>query len=507
MSTPTSTHAAKLSIPHLSAPNPHATLPNTRKPNLLLLTHRLPYPPDRGDRIRSYNLLKHLSKHFQVSLASYTEEPPTPDQENNLRKLTRRLAICPLTKSQKYARAARSLLTKSPITTSVFYDPKLAQQIIHWHTEVRFDAVITFCSGMVQHARDIVGTKGKVGNLEIAHAPHASRGAGHTFQHPTPIHLLDLVDVDSIKWANFARQSSLIKRCIYKRESKLLRQIELGQHDNIDALTVVSPAELETYQQLKQNHIATSPTHNSITATHMSGFHSKGLRAFSVTNGVDLDFFKPTPDPGPNNFNIAFTGVLDYKPNIDAVIWFATQVMPTLRSRIPQASFTVIGKRPTQAVLDLHEYQNTQVLGEVPDIRPHLQSAAVIVAPLKIAPGVQNKILEAMATQRTVVCTPAAAKGIDAMIGRDLHTAKTAMEYVDLIQRLLTYPEERIAISKSARHCVEQTYDWSAVLTPLTHFLLRNLRTNSVKPIHLPKSSRPLTQPTTSSQNSNTLAA
>ncbi|QDU32027.1 hypothetical protein KS4_00550 [Poriferisphaera corsica] len=435
------------------------------RPNVLMLTHRVPYPPDRGDRIRSYHLLKELSRHFNVSLASFTEEDVTVEQKTKLDRLTRRFAIQRLNRNQKYFRAGMSLLKGKPITTSVFYDANLAKQLRQWHTEVRFDAVVTFCSGMVQHARDIVG-----GRLQAGCNIH---GGG--------LHLLDLVDVDSVKWANLARQSSFLKRIIFQRESKLLREVELGLHDRIDVLSVVSKAELEVYEQIREHHCSVSPSVDSVVASHLHGFDQKGLRAFAVTNGVDLDYFKARFDKGAACYNIVFVGVLDYQPNIEAVQWFATQVMPRIRDRVPDAKFIVVGKRPAEAVRVLDGYMGTKVVGEVPDVRPHVYDAAVVVAPLKIAPGVQNKVLEAMAMQRVVVCSPEAAKGIDAMVGRDLLTADTVAQYADTITGLLRNPAAREAISQAARYRVEIGYDWHAVLNPLSQYLMRSVRPKAKK--------------------------
>ena len=200
----------------------------SRRPTrrVLLLTHRVPYPPDRGDRIRSYHLLKLLSRHFDVALACTTQEPVAAEHRHVLSQLTSRLAIRGLNPILSKARGAAALATGQPITPSLFYDPLLARQIVRWHEDKPFDAVLTFCTGMLRYGR-----------LLTHPAYRSARFAG-----ARPINVLDLVDVDSMKWAAYAKHTAGPMKWVYRTEATRLARVEAGLQDRFDAITVISGA-------------------------------------------------------------------------------------------------------------------------------------------------------------------------------------------------------------------------------------------------------------------------
>ena len=340
----------------------------TALPRVLMLTHRLPYPPDRGDRIRSYHLLKMLSEHADVSLASLTQEDVSDEQLTVLSSLTTDLAIEPVRGLPSKFRALGAVLRRRAITPAMFYEKRLADTITQWHAAQPFDAVLTFCSGMVRYSRLVPGAR----------------------------QLIDLVDVDSVKWDSYAMNTLPPRRWVYQHEATYLRKIEAGVYDKFDALTVVSEREYKTYQ-------------------HYVGSNPK-LRV--VGNGVDMDFFSPLPD-ATGSKKILFVGVLNYRPNIDAVRWFAQNVMPLVREKMADATFEIVGRHPTAEVMDLAKLPGAgvNVIGPVDDVRTHMADAGIVVAPLRIARGVQNKVLEAMACKRVVICSPQAAEGVQAMDG------------------------------------------------------------------------------------------
>ncbi len=397
-------------------------------PRVLMLTHRVPYPPDRGDRIRSYHLLKLLAEHAEVSLATLADEPVNLDTNRVLHGLTRQLAIVPLSRWAGRCRAAGAILRGRAVTPEYHYDRKLAATITAWQTEQPFDAVLTFCSGMVRYTRLI---------------PHASamnqKGAKH---------VMDLVDVDSVKWAGYAMNSLPPRRWIYTHESRQLRKIESGVHDCFDAMTVVSDREYKTYR----HHVGENP------------------RLSVVGNGVDLQYFKPLADAASQT--ILFTGVMNYRPNIEGAAWFAREVMPLIHQTMPNAVFKIVGRDPVRQVCDLNTIPGVEVVGSVPDMRPYLAEAGVVVAPLRIARGVQNKVLEAMACARVVVCSPQAAEGVDAMDGTHLLVGHSPAQWARHIDGILASPSRRHELSQSARQCVEQRYTWSARLAPMLDLLL-----------------------------------
>lgn len=387
-----------------------------------MLTHRVPYPPDRGDRIRAYHLLRHLAAHVDVSLACVSDEPVTDDQRAVLADLTAQLAIQPIGPAWSRARGVAALAAGRAVTPAIFYRRSLARRVASWHHHMPFDAVLTFCTGMVGYAMD------------LQRGPHRPR------------HVLDLVDVDSLKWARFAAESKPPMRWVYAAEARRLAPIERGG-EWVDAITVISDNEARAYR------------------------HEIGLAAnlHVVENGVDADFFRPLPDcpRAGDTPTITFVGVLDYKPNIDGVAWFAREVLPDVLRRQPRARLRIVGRNPAPAVRALGQVRGVDVIGPVPDVRTHLAESAVVIAPLLIAPGVQNKVLEAMASARAVVCTPAAAAGIDAVTNIHLLTADDASTFAYHVARLLGDTTKRTAVAAAARRRIEERYAWGRALAPM----------------------------------------
>ena len=210
-------------------------------------------------------------------------------------------------------------------------------------------------------------------------------------------------------------------------------------------------------------------------------------RVEALGNGVDADFFSPdaahTNPFADGQIPIVFTGAMDYWPNVDAVSWFVTDVLPSLRAALPQIRFYVVGRSPTPAVQAL---ASTAVIvtGTVADVRPYLQHAAVVVAPMRIARGVQNKILEAMAMGRPVVAAQNCVAAIDVTEGVELIAAGTADEYVTAIQKLLQQPQHSHAVGLAGRRCVRQRFSWDAHLAGIDRYLPGpNLSSDVFKPV------------------------
>jgi sugar transferase (PEP-CTERM/EpsH1 system associated) len=189
-----------------------------------------------------------------------------------------------------------------------------------------------------------------------------------------------------------------------------------------------------------------------------------------LRNGVDADHYRPDAAI-PNPFEgteapIVFTGAMDYWPNVDAVCWFAGEVLPALRRAHPGARLHIVGRNPAPAVRELAG-EGVHVTGTVPDVRPYLQHAAAVVAPLRVARGIQNKILEAMAMARPVVTTPPCAAALDATVGVHLMTATSADEYLDVLGTLLTDRSQAAAVGAAGRERVLATYSWPGSLRVL----------------------------------------
>jgi sugar transferase (PEP-CTERM/EpsH1 system associated) len=267
--------------------------------------------------------------------------------------------------------------------------------------------------------------------------------------------VMDFGDVDSAKFEAYAAEGGALAR-VHAREGAKLAAFERETAARADVSLFVSEAEAALFRR-------------------RSGLAGADIRA--LQNGVDLDFFDPRRKPGPGSDTeagprpwpgnlIVFTGQMDYAPNIDAVRWFAAEVMP----RLPQARFAIVGRKPPAAVRSLAG-PNIAVTGAVPDVRDWLAAADVVAAPLRIARGIQNKVLEAMAMARPVVASPAAFEGIEAEPGRDLLVADGAAAQAEAIRGLLDDPERARALGRSARRRMEQAYRWEARLAPLAEIV------------------------------------
>jgi len=285
---------------------------------------------------------------------------------------------------------------------------------------------------MIEYAKIVLGDKsGK--------KPHAAEKRA--------LHVLDLVDVDSAKWASYAKSTRPPMSWVYATEAKRLRRVESGEFDYIDAISVISENERNCYRE------------------NVGDFENVEV----VRNGVDLEYFYPLPDN--DNKRMVFVGVLDYWPNTQAVTWFVDHVMPLLRKRIPDAEFQIVGRNPTSQIKLLDEKPGVEVVGSVPDVREYMENASIVVAPLQIARGTQNKVLEGMACQKVVVCSPGAAKGIDAVDDEHFLVADDPDAWVDKIASVMEDSTLRQRVAAAGRGRMESHYNWDTALDPMLKLL------------------------------------
>lgn len=400
-----------------------------KKQRVLMLCHRVPYPLDRGDRIRAFHMLEYLSRRFDVALACVSDEPVSDRQREVIGKLARRVAVQRVSRSVSKLRGVVGFALGGAITPACFYRRGLFKTIQRWHRDQPFDAVLTYCTAMIGYARGLT-RRGHPGTDRVG-----------------PRHVIDLVDVDSVKWLDYARRTRWPMSWVYTAEAKRLKQIEAGCFDRFDGVTVVSAAEAKVYQR----HVG----------------HHPGLTV--VRHAVDLAYFTPQPPAGGKT--IVFVGVLNYRPNTDGIVWFVRYVMPRLLNRVEGVRLQIVGRHPTPRVEALQKQPGVEVVGSVPDVREYLRHAAAVIAPLQIARGVQTKVLEAMASGRAVVCSPGAADGIDAADGRHLLVADGVGQWVDNLQRVLTDTGLQSRLSEAARTRVELAYAWENCLKPLDGLL------------------------------------
>jgi sugar transferase (PEP-CTERM/EpsH1 system associated) len=280
------------------------------------------------------------------------------------------------------------------------------------------DRIVVFSSPMAQYAEAY---------------PHARR-------------VVDFCDVDSDKWRQYADKKPWPMSWLYRHEARQLLAYERRVARETDASLFVSQPEAQLFRDLAPESEA---------------------RVGFFNNGVDTDYFSPARDYDnpypPGEQALVFTGAMDYWPNIDAVQWFAQQVLPALRERHPALSFTIVGARPAPAVQQLAALPGVRVTGTVPDVRPWLAHAALSVAPLRIARGIQNKVLEAMAMAKTVVVSAQALEGIEAEPGRELLLAEDAPRFIEAVEGALARPDPQVG--RNARARVEARYGWDANLS------------------------------------------
>lgn len=387
-----------------------------------MLTQRFPYPPDRGDRIRSYHLLQFLANHFDMTLGCTTHEPIAPAHVAHLRDLVSDVAVFSIGRWTKYRRAAQSVAAGASITEGYFHSPALTKSIRASHAKKPYDAILVYCSSMFQYRQ--------------------RSGLHHV---PT---VVDLVDVDSQKWRQLASGSSGLKRHVYRLETTRTSCLEQSIASSAASIALTSHLEAGLFDATVGRNVAGNAA------------------AHGISNGVDTSYFRmpETRHAPPNSpIRIVFTGVMDYQPNVEGMLWFSKHIWPRVVKHIP-ANLKIVGRRPTQAIRELANIEGIEVTGEVDDVRPYLGAADISISPLLIARGIQNKVLEAMASGLPTVVTPQSAEGIEARSGVQFHIAEEASEFADAIVSLAKSPQARQAMGAAARQLVEQQYSWPARL-------------------------------------------
>jgi len=399
--------------------------------DILFLAHRIPYPPDKGDKIRSWHLLSHLCRHHRVHLGCLIDDPDDVYHLPALQTICASVHAECLRPGLQKALALRGLLTGEALTFPYFQHAGL-QRWVDTRLADSPATAIAFSSAM---------------------APYLAKAG------PATRRIIDMVDLDSRKWHDYADRQRGLLRWLYRREGRCLAKAEQEMIRTAALSLFVSPAETREL-------LGMAPMLRDKVAT--------------VGNGVDETYFDPLiehprPDPrlsqGPV---VVFTGAMDYGANIDGVAWFSEAVWPELKRRHPNAHFFIVGARPASVVRRLaDDARGIVVTGRVPDIRPWLAHAAVVVAPLRIARGVQNKVLEAMAMAKAVLCTAAANTGIDGRDGVELLLADLPELQLARLTDLLGDADRRAALGHAARAHVLDRFRWSAQLAQFDRLVVQ----------------------------------
>jgi len=390
---------------------------------ILYLVHRLPYPPNKGDKIRSFHLLKHLASKGPVYLGTFIDDPADRVHRKALVAWCKELFIAEIAPLRARLASLRGMLTGEALTLTYYPQAELGAWVKQLVEQGVVDRVVAFSSAMAQFVPSGL-----------------------------PLKLMDMVDVDSDKWAQYARSKPWPLSWLYRREAQKLAEWENQTARTFNATFLVSQAEA------------------GLLKTRAPDAED---RIHWFENGVDAVFFSPEldlPNPYPQAvIPIVFTGAMDYWPNVDAVRWFAETVFPRVKTALPDAVFYIVGSHPTETVQHLSRISGVTVTGKVPDTRPYLKHAACSVAPLRLARGVQNKILEAMSMARPVVASPQATEGISAQVGLDLLEAGDEQSFAEQVIRVCkgSYPE----LGQHGRARVLQAYDWENNLSRLDAWL------------------------------------
>jgi sugar transferase (PEP-CTERM/EpsH1 system associated) len=377
---------------------------------LLFLCHRFPYPPNRGGKIRPFNMLRHLATTHEVRVASIARSAAEAAAARGIAPHCASFDVGRIAPHEAVLRMLLTVPTPTPASMGYFSVPALRRRVEAMVEREGIDMIVVHCSSV---------------------APYVER-----FDHLPK--LLDFGDMDSEKWLAYARRRRSPVAAVYLLEGLKVKAAEERLARRFDALTATTRLEVGTIVE-------------------------RGLaeEAGHVPNGVDLVAFSPTEAPYVPD-SIVLLGRQDFYPNIEASVRFCRRILPLVRRRRPGATVAVVGAEPAGRVRALARLSGVTVTGSVPDVRPHVQAAAVSAAPLEIARGTQNKILESMAMGVPVVCSSLAAQGVDAVPGEHLLAADSDQATADAVVRPLEDDRERRRFAEAGRARVASHHTWAA---------------------------------------------
>lgn len=385
--------------------------------NLLFLTQRIPYPPIKGEKIRPLQILRHLRQSYDVHLGCLVDDPDDEQHVATVEALCTTSHFARLDRKRAKLMCLTGLLTGEPLSVTFYRDRGLAAWVRRTLREIEPEAIFVCSSNMAPYVL------GRASTAKVT--------------------LCDLADVDSEKWRAYAETGRGPMRHVHRREWRRVAALEGRIARELDWSTFVSAEEAALFRTQRP---------------------SEADKIRAVPSGVDFGYFDPAIAQDPpyptDRLNFVFTGTMDYPPNVDAVRWFARDILPIIRRTAP-AHFHIVGSSPSAEVRALAG-DGVFVTGRVPDVRPYVAHATAAVAPMRIARGIQNKVLEAMAMGRPVVVTPAALEGIDAVPGRDLLLGDGAEAFA--ARCLEAARPESAAIGAAARQLIERSYSWAGRL-------------------------------------------
>ena len=402
----------------------------SKKEPLLFLCHRIPFPPNKGDKIRSFNILKKLSEYYDVHLGCFIDDPFDKQYVATLAKYC--VAVFHLDQHKTLAKikGLTGFITNQPITLPYYFDKRMQQWTNRTLAEHSISKVFIYSSSMAQYVQSKPGKDDEYKVLE---------------------RVIDFVDVDSDKWRQYANKKTGIAKWFFNREYKLLAKEENSISAQFTHSLFVSRDEAQLFRDSQPQ--------------------AQQAKIHGLLNGVDVNFFNPEAEFSEESLVpqvpfISFTGAMDYWANVDAVLWFVEHVWPSILAKQPDAVFCIVGGNPSSEVSALAKKKGIVVTGRVHDVRPFIEQAQCVVAPLQIARGIQNKVLEAMSLNKAIVVTTMAMAGINAQQSDGVIITDDSNAYA---QACLAFLDEQPK-ALTNRQWILAHFTWQQTLQPLMNY-------------------------------------
>lgn len=389
---------------------------------ILFLCHRIPYPPNKGEKIRAFHELLAIAKHHEVDLFTFADDDADLVHRDALAAYCKHVTVVKIKPALAYLRSLPYLFTRSPLTLPYFSSGEFSARIQKALRERGYDRIFVYCSAMAQYTE-------QVENIPV---------------------IMDLVDVDSDKWTQYAAARRFPFSVIYRREGRTLREFERRTCERACHVLVTTPREAKLVGEL-----------------------SADIRVSVLSMGVDTEYFQPVSISAESDApaTVIFVGAMSYFPNQEAVDFYARRVLPIVQCSVPETRFLIVGHNPSRPVQELRQLPGVEVTGSVPDVRPYLARAQVSVAPFSIAAGIQSKILEALASALPVVATPRAVQGLTEDVAAIVETAQSAEELAGKTVNLLRNRQLAREIGEEGRRRVTAAYSWNNAMQRLLELI------------------------------------
>lgn len=386
---------------------------------ILYLCHRIPYPPNKGDKIRSFNEIRYLSQTHDVDLVTFADDPRDLKYEKDLKTYCKKVRVFPLNSRTAKIKGLFSLLTGKSISQGYFYSKAFQKTVNKWIAREKYHTLICFSSPMAEYVFQCPAKRDQIADRLI----------------------MDFCDLDSDKWLQYSLKKKIPAGLIFKTEAARLLKFEKRINQTFTHSIFVSRREADLFLEY-------FPQAENITV---------------IPNGVDHVFFDPARVKEPKGLPhpmILFSGAMDYYANIDGVTWFAQKILPEIKIHIPDIRFYIVGSNPAPKLKALETDAAVTVTGFVKDIREYYRAADICVIPLRIARGVQNKVLEALAMEKAVVTTFPAVQGIHPEVGSVLQIEDDPVQLAQQTIRLLQNARQAEEQGRAARQFVLDHYNW-----------------------------------------------